>query len=157
MSLIARSVHDPSAHPCSVNDWRVWEASGALSAKDRALVNALGVSDDPASLYESYRRGLFRVGSSDVARSSLVLSVQLGKIAAQPAEDIFLLWWPVLQRVAGWIGEWRTGNPGWDLIRLRGTIGATRSWPVLRRELAEAIRRQESSRRLEPARLAWSA
>lgn len=117
---------------------------------DREFVAALRAADDPATLYEAYRRGLVCPVASDLDASGRMLMVDLKKIRTRPHEDTPLNEWPVVERLVNWIIAWRAGSVAWRTMGIRGAEPG--AWREL---LPSAIKRREEERALCPLRLIW--
>lgn len=132
------------------------ERSGFRSARidglveDRDVLLALRASDDPAALYEAYRRHLLYPVASDVDASGRMLMVNLKKIRLRPNEDTALSEWPVVERLAEWIGAWRHGNTTWTTVGICGAEAG--AWREL---MPAALSRLDEQRGAPVLRVVW--
>ncbi|MGA1193943.1 MAG: hypothetical protein ACO3ZG_06155 [Kiritimatiellia bacterium] len=116
----------------------------------RDLLNALRASNDPAALYEAFRRGLVYPVASDVDTSGRMLMVNLKKIHVRPHEDTPLNEWPVVERLVDWVSAWRRGSNTCATLGIRGAEqGAWREF------LPSAIVRRGEHLGLQTLRFVW--
>lgn len=152
--LVASSARRCRGESLRPEDAENIEPSG--KPEELLLLKALASASDAPSLYEAHARGLVTTRTSNLSASGYVISVNAGRIAAGPAEDLSFLWLSVDKCLAGWVAEWRTANPGLDIV----TVSFGRHGPRLRREVADlfmqALRRRESLSGIPPARVVWT-
>jgi len=117
----------------------------------RALMHA----DDPAALYESFRRGLLGVVTTSLNAEGVALQLNMDRIKALPQDDLSLVWQPVLRKIAGWLVQWRMGNPELRLIIIKGTDCAFTERNNHRQLLTGLIRQRETGQGIVPATIVW--
>lgn len=145
----ARLTENKSSQPEAETVSRMLEPVADDPLFVRALVNAT----DPAELAEAYRRKLVGMATSELVPGRFVLVLSLHKIAIDVARDLPMAWAPVLHRAARWVGCWRSGNPDLSIVKIIPHRAWFKAWPEARGMLEDAIRREESARKLGPSTL----
>ena len=122
----------------------------------RLLLGALACADEPAVVFDAYRRQLVAPTRTDLHAPGWALRLDLSRVVVQAQEDLLLMWIPVLDQLARWAAIWRTGNPTvLDQVHVRGLPAAATGGDRLRDRLIDRMHNVEQINGLPPAKWVW--
>lgn len=107
--LVAHSACASRGETLSVE--RINEVSADRTIPERSFMRALACSSDPSALHDAHRLGLIEPTSTGLNASGSALRLNLRLVMAQPHENLSFLWLSLFKRMAGWVADWRNGNP----------------------------------------------
>ncbi len=122
---------------------------------ERMMVLALESSADSPALYEAYRHALLFAITTGLTASGYALQLDLRRMTVTPATDQLLVWGRVIQKMAGWIADWRQGNPGLSVLMVSGYCQFLTAPEELRDCLLEHIHREVVRRSISPLEIRW--